>query len=81
MVSPYVQVVLKPTFSLSLFISCISITSAIGIQEEANEAVEKVAFLKTASSAGSRIGNYFLSLIFGSGNRAGLKLWRSFGDS
>jgi hypothetical protein len=27
----------------------------------ANEPVEKVAFLKTASSAGSKIGNYFLS--------------------
>jgi hypothetical protein len=27
----------------------------------ANEPVEKVTFLKTASSAGSKIGNYFLS--------------------
>jgi hypothetical protein len=27
-----------------------------------NEPVEKVTFLKTASSAGSKIGNYFLSL-------------------
>jgi hypothetical protein len=26
-----------------------------------NEPVEKVTFLKTASSAGSKIGNYFLS--------------------
>ena len=27
-----------------------------------NEPVETVTFLKTASSAGSKIGNYFLSL-------------------
>jgi hypothetical protein len=35
------------------------------------EAVEKVTFLKTASSAGSMKGNYFLSLkVVGSGNTA-----------
>ena len=40
-----------------------------------NEPVEKVSFAKTASSAGSKIGNYFLSLmVFGSGNRAWAQL-------
>jgi hypothetical protein len=35
-----------------------------------NEPVEKVTFLKTASSAGSKIGNdhFFSSRVFGSGN-------------
>jgi hypothetical protein len=36
-----------------------------------NEPVEKISFAKTASSAGSKVGNYILSLmVFGSGNRA-----------
>jgi hypothetical protein len=30
------------------------------MEREYNEPVEKVSFLKTASSAGSKIGNYFL---------------------
>jgi hypothetical protein len=42
-----------------------------------NEPVEKVTFFKTASSAGSKIGNYFLSLKgIGSGNRAWSQLLR-----
>jgi hypothetical protein len=32
-----------------------------GVANAANEPVEKVTFLKSASSAGSKIGNYFLS--------------------
>ncbi len=40
-----------------------------------NEPVEKVTFLKSASSAGSKIGNCFLSSkVFGSGNRAWAQL-------
>jgi hypothetical protein len=36
-----------------------------------NEPVERVTFLKTASPAESKIGNYFLALkLCGSGNRA-----------
>jgi hypothetical protein len=42
-----------------------------------NEAVEKLTFLRIASSAGSKIGNYFLSLKgFGSGNRAWSQLMK-----
>jgi hypothetical protein len=46
-----------------------------------DEPVEKVAFLKTASPPGLRIGNYLLSAkVLESGNRAWSQLFRSFGD-
>jgi hypothetical protein len=42
-----------------------------------NEPVEKVTFFNSASSAGSKIGNYFLtSKVFGPGNRACSQLLR-----
>jgi hypothetical protein len=42
-----------------------------------NEPVEKVTFLKSASSAGSKITNYCLSpKVFGCGNRTGHNFWK-----
>jgi hypothetical protein len=42
----------------------------VSCNSESTEPVEEISFLKKASSAGSRIGNYCLALkYFGSGNK------------